>query len=484
LQSALQGRIASGEKDFEIMKSISQLAEALKIEHALGLLETQGLEQLVAYLNNLEKQAVSSKVKAVKNLVKDPLFRMALVTARKYVEKKLEHPKLVYLKNFVKREIEKDSKQKIIIFTQYRDTVLKLKSTFDSVGVNSKMFVGQMKKKETGLSQKEQKKILEEFSKGDFNCLISTSVGEEGLDIPQVDLVIFYEPIPSAIRTVQRRGRTGRNRKGGVVVLVAKGTRDEAYRWVAHHKEKRMYRSINSLKNVLGSDSLSLVQKKEDLLRFIDPEKVTIYVDHREKSSGVVKELVSLGVNVDLKTLKVGDYLLSDVAVVEYKTVSDFVDSIIDGRLLGQLKDLVSYKKPILVIEGTEDIYSQRNIHPNAIRGMFSTISVSYRIPILFTKNPKDTANLLFIIARREQDPNKKDFQMHQAKPLTLKEQQEYVVSSLPGIGSSLAPFLLKQFKTLKRLFNSSEKEMEKVEQIGKKKASAIKDLIESEYEE
>jgi Fanconi anemia group M protein len=169
---------------------------------------------------------------------------------------------------------------------------------------------------------------------------------------------------------------------------------------------------------------------------------------------------------------------------VEYKTVSDFVDSIIDGRLLDQLKALVSYKKPLLIIEGIEDIYSQRNIHPNAIRGMFSTIAVSYRIPLLFTKNAKETANLLFIIARREQDPEKKDFQMHQGKPMNLKEQQEYVVSSLPGIGSSLASFILKEFKTVKNVFNAKSEDLEKVEKIGKKKASKIKELMESEYKE
>ena len=178
-----------------------------------------------------------------------------------------------------------------------------------------------------------------------------------------------------------------------------------------------------------------------------------------------------------------GDYLLSDSVVVEYKNVSDFVDSIIDGRLLNQLRNMCNYPKPLFIIEGTEDIFSQRNIHPNAIRGMLSTITVSYRIPLLFTKNAKETANLMFIIARREQDPDKKDFQMHSSKPMNLKEQQEYFISSLPGIGGGLAPFLLKHFKNPLNILNASKKDLEKVEQIGKKKAEKIKELLGSEYD-
>ena len=113
------------------------------------------------------------------------------------------------------------------------------------------MFVGQLKKLDTGLSQKEQKKVLDEFREGLFNVLVATSIAEQGLDIPNVDTVIFYEPIPSAIRQIQRRGRTGRHKQGKVIVLMTKNTMDEAFRWSAHHKEKRMYRNLEDLKRKL-----------------------------------------------------------------------------------------------------------------------------------------------------------------------------------------------------------------------------------------
>src|SRR3990167_5782803 len=108
-----------------------------------------------------------------------------------------------------------------------------------------------MKKGETGMSQKQQKKLVAGFAAGDFNVMVATSIGEEGLDIPKVDLVVFYEPIPSAIRQIQRRGRTGRQEKGKVIILVTKDTRDEAFRWVAHHKEKRMHSILKTLKTRL-----------------------------------------------------------------------------------------------------------------------------------------------------------------------------------------------------------------------------------------
>ena len=106
---------------------------------------------------------------------------------------------------------------------------------------------------------------------------------------------------------------------------------------------------------------------------------------------------------------------------VELKTVPDFVDSIIDGRLLEQAKTLVhNYERPLIVVQGTQDIYAMRNIHPNAIRGMLSTIAISYGIPIIHTRDEHDTAALLQTIARREQEQGSKEFSVHaNKKPLT-----------------------------------------------------------------
>jgi ERCC4-related helicase len=497
LQRAMYVRMSSGEKDFGVMRSVSLLAEALKLQHALELVETQGLSPLWEYFMKLEEEAKNTKVKAVQNLVKDLNFRSAYIRAREMISAGKEHPKIHALKKIIMDELEKKKDVKIIIFNQYRDSTNKIKEVMDLLGVKSKIFVGQTKKKDTGMSQKKQKQIIDEFRAGEFNCLIATSVAEEGLDIPAVDLVIFYEPVPSAIRTVQRRGRTGRQEKGRVIVLVTKKTRDEANLWASVHKEKRMHSIISGMKKGFDpaeTGSGQSIQKKqepdEEQTKLVGEDSrinlsnLTIFADYREKGAGIIKELSEIGVKVELSRLDVADYLLSDRVAVEHKTVKDFVDSIVDGRLLSQLSSLKKYERPLLLIEGGEDIYSQRKLHPNAIRGALSVILISYGIPIVQTRNYKETAGLFVVIAKREADPAKKDFALHSAKPLTDKEVQEYVVSSFPGIGATLAKPILKKFKSIKNFINADEKELKEVELIGEKKAKRIKDVVDKNYDD
>ena len=177
--------------------------------------------------------------------------------------------------------------------------------------------------------------------------------------------------------------------------------------------------------------------------------------------------------------------MLSPRVGVEYKTTQDFVDSLLDGRLLLQLRQLrLNYQRPLLIIEGEEDIFSQRAVHPNSIRGMLSTITISYGIPIITTKTPKETAALMTVMAGREQDETAKNFNPHtEKKALSVKDQQEYVVSSLPGIGQGLAKPLLRQFRTVRKVLNAPTEELKKVEKIGEKKAQEIQKVLDGEYE-
>jgi Fanconi anemia group M protein len=319
--------------------------------------------------------------------------------------------------------------------------------------------------------------MLERFKNNEFNVLVMSSVGEEGLDIPAVDKVIFYEPVPSAIRTIQRRGRTGRQSKGEVIVLVTKGTRDEGYRWSAFHKENRMQKIMNDLK-------MRFYVKATDrkISEFILPENgLTIYADHREKSSGVIKKLLDLGIDIKLVSLEVGDYLLSDDLCIEYKTVPDFVDSLLDKRLFTQLRNMKKYSRQIIILEGEEDIFSQRNLHPNAIRGMLAAIAIDYCIPIIYTKDADESALMLAMIAKREVSESK-EFTMHTAKPITLKEQQEYIISALPGVGPALCRPLLEKFGSVKKVLNASEERLKEVDLIGEKKAAKIREILDSDY--
>ncbi|MBI2647306.1 DEAD/DEAH box helicase, partial [Candidatus Woesearchaeota archaeon] len=433
LQAELRSRISHGEKDFVVLNSISMLAEVMKIYHALELLETQGIAALHKYFEKLLIESRVSKTKAIRSVMQDTNFKSAMIKSRILYEEKVEHPKLIELQNIVELEIKSNQNIKIIVFNQYRDNALDIIEKLNKIpNVKAKIFVGQQKKGETGLSQKEQKQMLEDFRNGLFNVLVATSIGEEGLDIPKVDVVIFYEPIPSAIRSIQRRGRTGRQEKGRVIILMVKGTRDEAYQWVSHHKEKKMYQNLANIRKKLN---FSLNDKVVPITKFIE-NKIKIFADYRDKGGGVVKELVENNVIVNLEKLEYADYVVSARCGIEIKTVEDFVNSIIDGRLLQQVKNLKNnFEKPLIVIEGVQDVYGVRNIHRNSILGMLATIAVSYGIPIVHTRDFKETAALLQIITKREQEENPRDFSLHaDKKPLTLKEQQEYVVSSLPGI--------------------------------------------------
>ncbi|MBS3162980.1 DEAD/DEAH box helicase [Candidatus Woesearchaeota archaeon] len=476
-QKEIQKRLSTGERDLALWQSISIIAESMKLQYCIELLETQGIGATYEYMKKLNKEAETTKVKATKNLVIDENFKAAYYKVTNLFEAKEEHPKIGKLIEIVTKEIGRC--EKILIFNNYRDSAAKLKLELDKIpGVKCELFVGQTKKNGTGLTQKKQIQLLEDYKAGKFNVIIGTSVGEEGIDIPAVDLIVFYEPVPSAIRTVQRRGRTGRQEKGRVLVLVTKGTRDEAYRWTAFHKEKRMHTILKDLKN-----KLMLTKPQEVTLSSFD-SKIKIYADSREKASGVMKYLVENNIDVKMQNLDVGDFQLSDNVIVERKEVKDFVDSIIDKRLLDQVKDMkLNFEKPLIIIEGNDDIYSVRNIHANAIRGMLAWITIDMKIPVVHTRDSRDTAEMLITIAKREQGDSLGNFSIRgEKKPLSDKELKEFIIAGLPGVGTQLARNLLEEFRTVKNVVNASNEELQKVEKIGKKKAEDIRKILDEKY--
>jgi len=485
MQAELRVRISKGDKDFTVWTGISLLAEIMKVSHALELVETQGVISVHNYFEKLYAESRTSTTKAIKNILSDENFKIAYMRASKLYEDKIEHPKLVELQRLVEKVSKENKEIKIIVFNQYRDNARDITEKLNGIpGIVSSFFVGQQKRGGSGLSQKKQKEMLDEFRNGDFNVLVATSIGEEGLDIPKVDLVIFYEPVPSAIRQIQRRGRTGRQDKGKVIMLMTKDTRDEAYRWVANRREKKMYQNLRDLKKNITLEPQ--VRKEEGLNKYVKKEEVVVYADYREKGAEAIKKLVDFDAVVKLERLNYADYILSSRVGVEFKTVHDFVESIIDGRLLQQVKDLkINFERPLVIVEGEENIYAVRGVHPNAINGMLATIAISYGVPILQTKNPKETAQLMHIIARREQEHGGKEFSLHgDRKPLTTKEQQEYVISALPGVGSILAKPLLKHLRSVKNVIAASLYELQEVEGIGKIKAADIKKVVDEEYKD
>lgn len=271
----VQNRIArSVTPPSECYQIISILSAVINVQHAMELLETQGLSPLNQYLDRLSKK----NTKAAKGLLNDADFSTAISLSRRAEANGLEHPKLRKLIEILKEELNHEdadsddsmysksdtnksdkSKSRIIVFTQFRDTLDIIHKKCVEKGINSVKFYGQGSRNgEKGLTQKEQREVIKSFKIGTYDVLISTSVAEEGIDIPAVDLVIMYEPVPSEIRMIQRRGRTGRKDSGRMMVLIAKKTRDEGYYWSSRNREKKMKTQLSSeYINELNLDSFN-----------------------------------------------------------------------------------------------------------------------------------------------------------------------------------------------------------------------------------
>ena len=217
-----------------------------------------------------------------------------------------------------------------------------------------------------------------------------------------------------------------------------------------------------------------------------------IIVDYREDKN-IVKEFYKDNIDVEIKSLITADFVMQVKDInnnvkdlgIERKTLNDFLNSIIDKRILRQLISLKeNFPLQLLIIEGEENIYQMRDFHPNSIRGMLSSIAVDYQIPVIFTKSVRDTAAYLSLIAKRLEKPKRHISLLTKRKPLTLKEQQEYIIESLPGVGPTLSKSLLKRFKTVKNIVNAKEEKLKKVEKIGDKKSKIIREVLEGEYKD
>jgi Fanconi anemia group M protein len=266
LQSKLMAMISNGNRNFNLLAAVSASAQSLKLSHLIELLETQTLSSAMDYMKSLFEQAKENKSRAVIQITKSREFNLVYIKLTELLSRKIEHPKIQKIKELIQKSINENPKNKTIIFSQYRNTVSKLSEELNKIpNIKSKVFVGQAKKEkgEKGLSQKEQQEIMHEFREGRINVICATSIAEEGLDIPEVNSVIFYEPIPSAIRKIQRAGRTARLMKGNLIILMTKNTLDEIFHYTSMAKERKMHSSIASIKKDLDN-GIPLYEKDKE----------------------------------------------------------------------------------------------------------------------------------------------------------------------------------------------------------------------------
>ena len=223
----------------------------LHLHHAQDRLETQGVEPFLQYLDRVESKPKVSRGDAA--FLKLGPVAEARTAGQRFLKRSREpsHPKLDLLATIVRETIEGAGGRpvRILVFAQYRDTVQGIHDRLEQEGWTVGRFVGQATRdaEDPGMSQKEQAQVLEGFRGGLFPVLVATSVAEEGLDIPDVDLVVFFEAIPSEIRTIQRRGRTGRSSVGRVVVLLTRGTRDVGYQKAEARRERAMRQIVGQM---------------------------------------------------------------------------------------------------------------------------------------------------------------------------------------------------------------------------------------------
>ena len=483
-------------RDYRLREIVELLSETLKIYHALEVLETQTLYTFISYFKDIENDIRKSK--ADYEVLNDIRIKKAIYLAKEYINKNIEHPKLLKLIEILKENKDK----KIIVFAQIRKTLDRIKEYCDKNNIKAEKFVG---KKE--MSRSEQIKLLKDFSEGKFNVLLSTSVGEEGIDIPKVDIVVFYEPVPSEIRYIQRRGRTGRGEIGDVIILVTKNTMDERFYWVSIKKEKKMLYIVKKLKkylkinnnieenNINNKMMVENVERSGGIFKYITGSQTSqekdnssniintksnipmIIVDYKEKESGVVQTLANTDILIKLENLDIGDYIIGDL-IIERKNILDFINSIIDGRLYNQLEKLKD-KKSILILEGTEDSLGiDTNISINYIRTLILKIILEYKIPIIRTSDFLETANYLYLLAK-----NYNKFPNIPEKVKNYEDLDEVkleILKSIPGIGENLALKLLERFKSLKNIFLANKTDLENI--VGEKKAERIKKIFEEEY--
>ncbi|RLG19848.1 hypothetical protein DRN67_01535 [Candidatus Micrarchaeota archaeon] len=226
----VQKKILRSRDSWKKFRALSLHAALMNLLHAHELLETQSISAFKEFFSRMEERRERSK--AVAGILEDRRIKEMLERAKSI---EIEHPKMKRLK-----EVVSDESKTYIVFVQYRDQVKKIVEELREAGINAEKFLGKRK----GVTQKEQQKTIRRFREGEFNVLVASSIGEEGLDIPGVDCVVFYEPVASEIRSIQRRGRAGRAKAGEVVFLITKRTRDEVAYWAAQKKEKRMRKMV------------------------------------------------------------------------------------------------------------------------------------------------------------------------------------------------------------------------------------------------
>ncbi|MGB1985764.1 MAG: helicase-related protein [Candidatus Poseidoniaceae archaeon] len=264
-EAAQRASVAISRRDPRGYDAARRISDVRRMHMLLDLLKTQGLRSARSYLERADEQRREGERSTSRFLKKQVIHNF-----RQSVQEMDEcHPKSGIVRQLVEEHLEQNPDERILIFSEYRDTVDHLVNDLNQIeGAIVDRFIGQSKRgKREGMSQKQQLAQLDKFRNGEMNVLVATSVGEEGLDVPSASMVLFYEPVSSAIRAIQRRGRTARERSGSVHVLVANDTRDVHVLHASRNREKRMHNVLSRMRLETSIGSFE-TRKDGNLLEF------------------------------------------------------------------------------------------------------------------------------------------------------------------------------------------------------------------------
>ncbi|MFX0025822.1 MAG: helicase-related protein [Candidatus Hermodarchaeota archaeon] len=300
------------EESLNIQTIYSYCSSCISLLHGKDLLETQNYSLFKSFLDRIKSKS-EEDILSAKRIIHSEHYKFIEQLLENTSDEQLSHPKIEKIISIIQEEFQEYNNNKILIFTQFREMAEFLKNKITNqfkAKLKVEKFIGQTSRfNDFGFSQDKQLDILDKFRSGEINLLIATSVAEEGLDIPNVDAIIFYEPVPSEIRLIQRRGRTGRNSPGRCYILLTEGTVDIPFHKVATRKEKTMNfilskprnlellenlerHEINFQKKLIYNDNINYIknfkergEREKDLLADHSLEDIITEIDNFAKSN-------------------------------------------------------------------------------------------------------------------------------------------------------------------------------------------------------
>ncbi|WP_440772426.1 DEAD/DEAH box helicase [Natronorubrum sp. DTA28] len=369
----------------EGFKGMSVHAEVMKLRQAVTLVETQSVEAVCRYFDRQRNQARSSGAsKASQRMVSDPRVREAMRKAESFDQL---HPKYRKTRMLLAETLGLEGGERVIVFTESRDTAEAL-TEFLNDSFDAKRFVGQGDREGSdGMTQNQQQEVLDQFRAAEFEVLVSTSVAEEGLDVPEVDLVLFYEPVPTAIRSIQRKGRTGRQSEGRVVVLMAEDTRDEAYFWISQRREKEMESELRELKGMADTLAEELDDSQQALSDFDGGSNSEAKVNGRDSNSTAVGDSSSGSEGVSaqpgLQDFSSDNSEASTDEAAAANEQSGDGDGELEGEAVDDEADSVETHEPHAEGDGIEIVADQREMDANIARDLSRREEIEIRLETL-----------------------------------------------------------------------------------------------------